>query len=122
MTVDSREYQQYYQSKEGSMEVIHVTLGNSDLGISWGDGHESIYTNKYLRGHCGCAVCVEEMTGRRIISEDNIQQDIQALDWIQVGRYALQFLWSDTHDTGIYPFELLRNLCACKDCGSAKDG
>lgn len=104
------------------MEVIHVTLGNSDLEISWDDGHESIYTNKYLRGHCGCAVCVEEMTGRRIISENDIQQDIQALDWIQVGRYALQFLWSDTHDTGIYPFELLRNLCACQNCSSAKGG
>ena len=25
-----------------------------------------------------------------------------------VGRYALQFVWSDGHSTGIYPFEYLR--------------
>ena len=98
------------------MEVIDVTLGDSNLTIAWDDGHKTTYANRYLRGHCGCAVCVEEMTGRRIINEGDIEQDIQALDWIQVGRYALQFLWSDTHDTGIYPFELLRSLCACEDC------
>ena len=27
-----------------------------------------------------------------------------------VGRYALQIAWSDGHDSGIYPFERLREL------------
>jgi len=27
-----------------------------------------------------------------------------------VGRYALQFVWSDGHSTGIYTFEYLRAL------------
>lgn len=27
-----------------------------------------------------------------------------------VGRYALQFIWSDGHRTGIYPFEYLRRI------------
>ena len=28
-----------------------------------------------------------------------------------VGRYALSFRWSDNHETGIYSFRLLRELC-----------
>jgi DUF971 family protein len=35
---------------------------------------------------------------------------------MQMGRYAVQFLWSDTHDSGIYPFDLLRKLCRCSEC------
>ena len=32
-----------------------------------------------------------------------------------VGKYAVQFLWSDTHFTGIYPFAMLRDLCTCEE-------
>ena len=28
-----------------------------------------------------------------------------------VGRYALNFRWSDGHETGIYSFRYLRELC-----------
>jgi DUF971 family protein len=30
-----------------------------------------------------------------------------------VGNYALHFSFSDHHDTGIYPFTLLRAFCPC---------
>jgi DUF971 family protein len=33
-----------------------------------------------------------------------------------VGRYAIQFHWSDGHSTGIYTFEHLRELCTCPIC------
>jgi DUF971 family protein len=33
-----------------------------------------------------------------------------------VGRYALGFDFSDGHNTGIYPFEVLRDLCRCPTC------
>jgi DUF971 family protein len=33
-----------------------------------------------------------------------------------VGNYALQFVWSDGHETGIYTFEYLRKLCPCSQC------
>jgi DUF971 family protein len=33
-----------------------------------------------------------------------------------VGRYALRFHWSDRHDSGIYDFRLLRELCPCEEC------
>ena len=45
-----------------------------------------------------------------------VSDDIQPLDVQLVGRYALQFSWSDGHDTGIYPFEVLRETCLCPEC------
>ena len=98
--------------------VNGVKLESDGVYVEWRDGHHSFYRHRYLRGHCCCAACVEEMTGRRRVAEDDVREDVQALDWMQIGRYALQFLWSDTHDSGIYPFELLRKLCHCAECFS----
>jgi DUF971 family protein len=33
-----------------------------------------------------------------------------------VGRYAVQFTFSDGHATGIYSFEHLRKICPCSEC------
>ena len=100
------------------MGVQDVKLDSDYITILWDDGHEGIYPSRYLRGYCCCAACVEEMTGRRIVGENDVDEYVMALDWIQIGRYALKFLWSDAHDSGIYPFEVLRNLCRCEECYS----
>jgi DUF971 family protein len=33
-----------------------------------------------------------------------------------VGRYAINFTFSDAHSAGIFTWEYLRGLCACADC------
>ncbi len=88
--------------------------------IQWSDGHQSNYGHRYLRYHCGCAACVSENTGQRMIALADVRSDVTALDWMPVGRYALQFLWSDTHTTGIYPFTTLRALCQCNICQQSR--
>ena len=93
-----------------------VKLKDDGVHILWDDGHASYYPHRYLRGHCCCAGCVQEMTGRRRVGEEEVREDVYAVDWMQMGRYAVQFLWSDEHYTGIYTFELLRKLCACDEC------
>ena len=45
-----------------------------------------------------------------------ISEDVRAVDQMQVGNYALQFLWSDTHYTGIYPYLFLLAECTCIPC------
>ena len=55
-----------------------------------------------------------------MVTLDNVGEDIEALDHMTVGRYALQFLWSDGHDTGIYPYEMLRKICLCDACVKAR--
>jgi DUF971 family protein len=39
-----------------------------------------------------------------------VPEDITPRALQSVGRYAIQIEWSDGHDTGIYPFERLREL------------
>lgn len=85
--------------------------GESGLRVVWGDGRECRYGAAALRRVCPCAQCVNEYTGERVLRPETVPDDltIQSLDL--VGRYALNFRWSDNHATGIYSFRLLRELC-----------
>jgi DUF971 family protein len=96
-----------------------VDLGEDAIVILWDDGHRSPYPHRYLRLRCRCANCVEEMSGRPRLDPDQVPQDVRAVDQMPVGNYALQFLWSDTHYTGIYTYDFLRSLCTCNVCTAA---
>ncbi len=50
------------------------------------------------------------MTGRKLLNVASVPEDIIVVEHITVGKYALQFLWSDGHETGIYPYTMLLNL------------
>ncbi len=93
-----------------TVEPKRVEVQPDGVHIEWTDGRVSHFPHRYLRGSCRCAACVHEMTGKRVVGPENIPEDVEALDWMTVGRYALQFLWSDAHDTGIYPYTMLRSL------------
>jgi DUF971 family protein len=86
------------------------------LRIRWRDGHVSEFPPRLLRVACPCAGCVDEMTGRRILREDDVPPDVHPIVISPVGRYALRFDWSDGHGTGIFPYDYLRRLCPCPDC------
>jgi DUF971 family protein len=87
-----------------------------EVHVRWADGHASVFPNAYLRGHCACALCVNELTGERTLNPASIPPTVRALEVSLVGRYAVQFRWSDGHSTGIYPFDRLRALCPCEAC------
>jgi len=86
------------------------------LGIDWNDGHHGVYPVRYLRQHCPCAACVDEWTGKVKVKPSSIPLLILLTDIQPVGRYALRFMWSDGHDTGIYSYAMLRRLCQCAMC------
>ncbi len=91
--------------------------GSDTLRITWKDGHESLYPVRNLRLACRCALCIEEGTGRPLLDERNVPPDVRPVRISGVGRYALGFEWSDGHDSGIYTFEYLRDLCPCCAAG-----
>jgi len=95
---------------------IGPTDDGKALEIRWADGHVSTYEPRYLRLNCPCAGCVDEMTGRRTLIPDMVPAGVYPTVIHYVGRYALQFVWSDGHDTGFYSFETLRALCPCPEC------
>ncbi len=108
------------------MAVTHPTdirqLGPAEMGISWSDGHESIYQVRDLRLSCRCAVCVEELTGVRRLSADSVPQDIRPVEVTPVGNYAIHIVWTDGHQSGIFTFQHLRENCQCDECKSSKGG
>ena len=96
-----------------------IELTGEGLAVQWDEEHRSVYPFKGLREECKCANCIDEWSGRRILDPDSVSQDIEILDFIEIGRYAVQLLWSDAHETGIYSFALLRSLCGCELCKKA---
>ncbi len=89
-------------------EIIEES--DSSVSIGWSDGSSSLYTAAKLRRECPCASCVNEWTGEKILARDSIPDDIKFNHISIVGRYALNFHFSDGHDTGIFSFKLLRDL------------
>ena len=90
------------------------------LEIRWADDAESRYPVRELRLACNCAVCVDEWTGEPQLDPADIAADIHPVRVKTVGRYALNIVWSDGHESGIYPFERLRDLGDRIGDGSAK--
>ena len=89
-----------------SVEIIN---SGKEIKIDFGDGIK-VLTARDLRINCGCANCEEEWSGKRILEPTSIPFDIVIEDFMYIGQYALQFLWNDEHYTGIFPFEVLKNL------------
>lgn len=57
--------------------------------------------------------------GFPVIPEGQLK-NIRATKIHPVGRYAIQFIWSDGHMTGYYTYEYLRKICPCPECSSAR--
>lgn len=100
-----------------------VSLGPSLVEIEWSDGHASRYRNTSLREACPCAVCKGEPpaigTSPSIVLTAAAPADVKAVSHTAVGRYAVSFVWSDGHSTGIYPHDYLLEICECDACSAS---
>ena len=81
-----------------------------EISINWSDDAETKYNAADLRRNCPCASCVNEWTGEKILDAAKISDNLTIDSTSVVGRYALNFHFSDGHETGIYTFQLLRKL------------
>ena len=103
---------------EPMYEPAKIEIVPDGLRIVWKDGLDSLLPHRYVRGHCGCAECVDETTHVRHVGVDDVPADVTIEDYLEIGRYAVGLLFSDLHQTGIYPFKRLRDLA---DQGAALD-
>ena len=108
------------ESKDRTTPETMEVFPNGEIGIIWKDGHESYYSARYLRCQCRCAACVDEVSGRKILDEASVSEDVRPRMYQGIGHYGVQFVWSDGHSTGIYPHTLLRALCPCDACASQR--
>ena len=91
-------------------------IGQAEMKLTWTDGHESVYTARYLRENCPCASCRHELTGEKILRVEDLPKEMSILKSEILGNYALGFQFSDGHSTGIYTYRYLREICP--DCPS----
>ena len=87
-----------------------IEESESEVSISWSDGTETRYGAAELRRMCPCAGCVNEWTGEKMLDTATVADDLSFKHISIVGRYALNFHFSDGHDTGIFSFAYLRKL------------
>jgi DUF971 family protein len=87
-----------------------VEESDSKISIKWSDDSEASYSAADLRRNCPCATCVNEWTGEKILRRDAVSDDLTFNHISIVGRYALNFHFSDGHDTGIFSFAYLKTL------------
>jgi prepilin-type processing-associated H-X9-DG protein len=93
------------------------------MTVEWHeDKHMSVLPIRLLRQRCPCASCRVERdkiaANPLHVVKDAGPSDMQLEDLAPVGRYAVNFLFSDGHSSGIYAWDYLRNLCPCKDCAA----
>ena len=92
-------------------------LTDGRLRINWSDDLARAYTIKQLRNACPCATCREKRTATEskpppmfaiLKPEEVLPLTLAGMQ--PVGNYAYSLAFSDGHDTGIYTFDLLREL------------
>jgi len=84
------------------------------LFTKWNDEFESSIKMEDLRKECPCAECTGEKIGDKIYSRPKpvkFEPGVFDLTDIRpVGHYAINLVWKNGHDTGIYNWQLLRKI------------
>ncbi len=74
--------------------------------LVFGDGRELSAKAFDLRANCQCALCVSEVTGQQLVDIKKIPADINPVEILPLGNYAVGITWSDGHASGIYPYSM----------------
>ena len=91
--------------------LIGLKRESDFIRLTWSDGLVCSLGIRELRIGCPCALCVNEITGKRQVVAEDIPQDIGLEDMQPVGNYAYRLLFDDGHDTGLFTLEELRVRC-----------
>jgi len=78
--------------------------------LVFSDGRELSAKALDLRVNCQCALCVSEVTGKRLVDAQKIPAGINPEEILPLGNYAVGITWSDGHSSGIYPYGMFKSL------------
>lgn len=96
------------------MRPLDLQVIGGELAVKWEDGSESYVSLERLRRGCPCAGCQGEkdIFGNVYggVAKELKPGAFQLVRMVPVGGYAVQPVWGDGHNTGLYAFEYLRRL------------
>jgi len=100
------------------MKPLDIQTIGHELAIKWDDGSESFIPLENLRRSCPCAGCKGETDIMGNLYKNPAQtltpKAFELVKITSVGGYAIQPVWADGHNTGIYSFEYLRRVATAK--------
>jgi len=100
------------------MKPLDIQTIGHELAIKWDDGGENFIPLENLRRSCPCAGCKGEtdIMGNLYKNPDRplTAKSFELVKISSVGGYAIQPVWADGHNTGIYSFEYLRRVATAK--------
>jgi len=98
------------ESEYKSKSIPTITCDDKNIQLKWEDGREQTVSNFILRLNSQDALSINEITGEKLIKEEDIPNDIKATKVTPLGNYALGIEWSDGHKAGIYTYALIDSL------------
>jgi DUF971 family protein len=88
---------------------LKLRRGRGELEISFADGSGRSLTAEYLRVHSPSAEVTGHGSGEGVLVTGKQDVGIERIE--PVGRYAVRLVFDDGHDTGLYTWPILYDLC-----------
>ncbi len=96
------------------MKALDIQQIGGELAIKWDDGGESFITLEKLRRGCPCAGCKGEIDIMgNVYKNPDMKLTASAFKLnglLTVGGYAVQPVWGDGHNSGLFAYDYLRRL------------
>ncbi len=100
------------------MRPLDIQPIGNELAVKWADGAEDFIPLEKLRRACPCAGCKGEVD---ILGQLHINpmkpyaaNAFVLVSISSVGGYAVQPMWADGHNTGIFSFDYLQRVASAK--------
>jgi DUF971 family protein len=107
------------------LQLVNIAVVGSELALAWSDGQESFFGLEELRRLCPCAVCQGEADVLGRVDRPHVEYSPASFSLKRcapVGGYALQPLWADGHDSGLYTYRYLRALRGLEESAGEAGG
>ena len=100
-------------SSEKRPSAVNFHARSRQLELAYGDDEAYSLSCEYLRVYSPSAEVRGHGAGQEVLQTGKAGVSISAIK--PVGHYALQLVFDDGHDTGLYSWDYLYELCAQQD-------
>jgi len=98
------------------MQPVDMQVVGAELAVKWSDESEDFVALETLRRFCPCAACLGEkdIFGKTYRAPERAYGvgAFEVARFLPVGGYAVQLVWRDGHNTGLYTWEWIRRVAA----------